>query len=302
MRIGLNAGALRSIAKDAKAAEERGFDYFGCGEHIFFLGETPNGFIALAAAASVTNRIRLVSSITLLPLYPPALAAKLAATLDVVSDGRFELGVGAGGEFPPEFEAVGVDLATRFRRLDEGLRVMRALFTGQGAGFSGEYTSLPDVALNPPPVQPGGPPIWVAGRKAGSARRAGRHGDVWLPYLLDAESVATRLAQARDAAEQAGRARHAVSGGLYLWICADSDDGWARETGIATVSNSYRQDFGSHADDWLAVGSADQVIERLKAYEAAGVERVLLQIAAPPESRDRVADTLAAHVLPVFRD
>src|SRR4029453_564107 len=100
-----------------------GFDIIGCGEHLFFHGPTPNAFAMLAAAAGATSSIRLVSSVTLLPLYPATMVAKVASVIDVISNGRFNLGVGVGGEFRPEFIAAGIDPATRFRRTDEGLDV-----------------------------------------------------------------------------------------------------------------------------------------------------------------------------------
>src|SRR2546430_7839024 len=91
----------------ARRLEGLGFDYLAMGEHVAFGVPTPNAFVGLSAAAAVTERIKLLSAITLLPLSPAALAAKLAAALDVVSGGRFTMGVGVGGEYPREFEACG---------------------------------------------------------------------------------------------------------------------------------------------------------------------------------------------------
>jgi alkanesulfonate monooxygenase SsuD/methylene tetrahydromethanopterin reductase-like flavin-dependent oxidoreductase (luciferase family) len=296
--VGLNTGDPDTVVAEARLAEEAGFAYLGCGEHVFFHGPTPNAFVQLAAAAAVTSRIGLVSSISLLPLYPAALAAKMAVALDRVSHGRFELGVGAGGEFPPEFAAVGVDPADRFRRLDEGLRVVRALFAGGPVELDGEFATLGGVRLDPGPVRPGGPPIWVAGRKAGAMRRAGRYGDVWLPYMVDPARLGSGLARVREEAAAAGRDGAAVAGAVFLWTCADRDAAWARETGIATVSATYAQDFAPLAGRYLALGGPEQVAERIREFAAAGAERVLLQPAVPPAERQRVVDTLATEVLP----
>ena len=92
-------GARPSLPAEARAAEEAGYDGVATGEHLFFHGPVTNAFVSLAAAAGATTRIRLLSSLTVLPLYPAALAAKLAATLDQVSGGRFDMGVGVGGEY-----------------------------------------------------------------------------------------------------------------------------------------------------------------------------------------------------------
>ncbi|MUL65898.1 hypothetical protein BOO86_15590 [Mycobacterium sp. CBMA 234] len=296
MRIGITVDNPDTVVEDARRAEGLGFDLLGCGEHLFFHGPTPNAFAMLAAAAAVTDRIRLVSSITLLPLYPAALAAKMATIIDRISQGRFELGVGAGGEFQPEFAAAGIDPATRFRRTDEGLEVLRRLFTGDTATFTGEFAQLAGVRLNPPPVQPGGPPIWLGGRKPGALRRAGRYADVWMPYMVDPGQVARGLAEVRTTATEYGRS---VRGGLFAWTACDEDGDWARRVGIDTVSAVYQQDFAPLADRYLLLGEPDEVVARLREFADAGVESVLLQIAA--EDHERVLESLARDVLPALR-
>ncbi|MFQ5880618.1 MAG: LLM class flavin-dependent oxidoreductase, partial [Dehalococcoidia bacterium] len=148
----------------ARRAEELAFDYLGCGEHVLFHGPVPNAFITLAAAAGATERIRLLSSITLLPLYPPVLAAKLVAMMDVASAGRFDLGVGIGGEFPKEFEACGVPVSQRGARTDEALTVITRLLSEDSVSFRGRFVSFKDVSIQPRPIQKPRPPIWIAGR------------------------------------------------------------------------------------------------------------------------------------------
>ncbi|MQA14881.1 MAG: LLM class flavin-dependent oxidoreductase [Pseudonocardiaceae bacterium] len=298
MKIGLNTGAVDTAVRDAREAEDLGFDYVGCGEHLFFHGPTANAFVQLAAAAGATAHVRLVSTITLLPLYPAALAAKQAATLDRICGGRFELGVGSGGEYPAEFEASGVDTAERFRRTDEALEVMRRLFTGDRVSFDGEFTRLSDVALDPPPLQQPGPPVWLGGRKRGAMRRAGRFADVWMPYMMDPPKFRNSLEQVRAAAAEHGRGPGAVAGALFVWTCIDPDGDWARRTGIETVSNTYAQDFTPLADRYLLLGTPDDAARRLAEFADAGADRVLIQVAAPPADRQRVVDTVAAELLP----
>jgi alkanesulfonate monooxygenase SsuD/methylene tetrahydromethanopterin reductase-like flavin-dependent oxidoreductase (luciferase family) len=302
MRVGVTVSDPDAVVAEAKAAEELGFDLIGCGEHVFFHGPTPNGFAMLAAAAAVTTSIRLVSSITLLPLYPAAVVAKLAAVVDRISEGRFELGLGSGGEYPQEFAAVGIDPATRFRRTEEGLEVLRLLFSGQRVTYEGDYCSLRDVRLDPAARQAGGPPIWLGGRKTGALRRVGRFADVWMPYMVEPRHVAEGLCAARDFAVEHGRTAGDVSGALFIWAAVDDDARWARDTGVRAVSAAYRQDFSALADRYLLVGGPEAVVARLADYREAGVETVLLQIAADdPRDRRRVLDNLARDVLPVVR-
>ena len=103
MEFGIALKLLHDAKAEARMAEDLGFDYLSTGEHISFHIATSNNIVALAAAAGATERIKLLSGIVLVPLYPPALLAKQVAMLDVVSGGRFSLGIGVGGEFPREF-------------------------------------------------------------------------------------------------------------------------------------------------------------------------------------------------------
>lgn len=285
----------------ARRAEEQGFDFFCCGEHVFFHGPITNAFVGLAAAAGATERIRLLSALTILPAYPAALAAKLIATLDRVSRGRFELGVGVGGEHPPEFEAVGVPVAERGRRTDEALEVLGRLFTGEPVTFRGRFTTIEAQTLQPAPVQRPGPPLWVGGRRRPAMRRAARHADVWLPYLVTPERLSQSLTEVRELAAQHGRAPDAVRGGVFCWSAVDADGDWARRAATASVSATYQQDFTELADSYLLCGNPEQVIHRLAEYAQAGVQDLVFAPACPAADRDRVIDTFAADVLPAIR-
>ncbi|MBS1883401.1 MAG: LLM class flavin-dependent oxidoreductase, partial [Actinobacteria bacterium] len=172
--------------------------------------------------------MRLLSAITILPLYPPPLAAKMAAVLDVVSGERFDFGIGVGGEIEKEFVAVGVPVKERGRRTDEALEVIRLLFSPGRHSFSGRFTTIDAERLQPGPVQEGGPPIWVAGRSEAAMRRAGRFASVWMPYMYTPERLATSLATVRAEAERAGRDPASVRGAIYAFTCVGEDGAAAR--------------------------------------------------------------------------
>lgn len=123
--------------------------------------------MALAVAAGATTRIRLLSAVTLLPLYPAALAAKMAAVLDDASGQRSCFGVGAGGDYPPEFAALGVPVTQRGARTDEALTVIRRLFDQPRVTFGGRWTQLDHLGLQP---QPPGPAGRLSGWPAGIRR------------------------------------------------------------------------------------------------------------------------------------
>jgi alkanesulfonate monooxygenase SsuD/methylene tetrahydromethanopterin reductase-like flavin-dependent oxidoreductase (luciferase family) len=301
MEIGIGLLGLADVASSARRLEDAGVDYAFCGEHFFFHVPVANTFVSLAAAAGATERIKLLSSITLLPLYPAPMAAKMASVLDVVSNGRFHFGVGVGGEFPAEFEALGAELKGRGRRVDEALQVIRALFSGERTTFAGEFTTLSDVRLDPPPAQPGGPPIWVAGRTAAAQRRAGRHADVWMPYMYTPSQFRDSMGVVAEAAAEAGRSPDAVGGSLWAWVCVHEDGDLARREITAMVSRNYNQDF-SRLGHYLVAGTADEVVERLGEYREAGAGSAQLMLGCRPELEPHVLDLLTSEVMPRLRE
>ena len=301
MKAGLvlsSPSGLAGVPDVAGRAEQLGYDLVGSGEHVFFHGPVSNAFMALAAAAAVTERIRLVSTLTLLPLYPMALAAKLAANLDQLSGGRFELGVGVGGEYPPEVAAIGIPVAGRGRRADEALAVLIRLLSGETVTAEGEFGSLQDLRLDPPPVQRPHPPIWVGGRQPAAQRRAGRVGGVWMPYMVSPGSFGRSLAGVREFAAEAGRPDGAVCGALFIWGSVDHDAARARQEAVTAVSQNYAQDFEPLADRYLLHGDPDMVVARLAEYQAAGADTVIFSPACAPERWDEVVALFAAEVLP----
>ena len=301
MRVVLTlSGDQGAVAAQARAAEDAGYHGVSTGEHLFFHGPVANGFVSLAAAAGATTRIRLLSSLTVLPLYPAALAAKLATSLDQVSGGRFDMGVGVGGEHPPEFVAAGVEVSERGSRADEALELFRALWSGQTVDFAGRFTRVPGLALEPGPVQPGGPPIWLGGRRPAAIRRAGRYGDVWMPYMYSPEQLARTLSEVRQEAEAAGRDPDTVRGAIFCWGGVDEDAARSRQEVIDGVSAVYQQDFTALADRYLLHGDPDRVAARAREYADAGAETLVFSPVGEGDRRQEIVDLFTGSVLPVL--
>lgn len=290
-----------AVATEARVAEDARYDGIATGEHLFFHVPHANSFVALAAAAGATSRIRLLSSLTILPLYPAAMAAKLATTLDQVSGGRFDMGVGIGGEYPAEFVAAGVDTAVRGARTDEALELLRKLWSGDAVDFDGRFNRVPGVALAPGPVQPGGPPIWLGGRSPAAVRRAAHYGDFWMPYMYTPEQVASSLAEVRAAAEAAGRDPDSVRGAVFCWGGVDPDPAVARREAIEGVSEVYQQDFTRLADRYLLHGDPDRVVARAREYEDAGAETLIFSPVGAGQRRREIVDLFTESVLPRLR-
>lgn len=310
MRIGITFGRDQTqTAVEARAAEDAGFDLIAAGEHMFFHGPVTNGLVQLAAAAGATSRIRLLSALTVVPLYQPGVLAKLVTTLDQVSGGRFDFGVGVGGEYPPEFEASGVNVKQRGSRTDETLDLLQQLWTGDKVDFSGKYATIPGLQLQPGPVQAGGPPIWLGGRKDAAIRRAARYASHWMPYMYSPEQLEKSLRQVREVAAELGREPSDISGAVYLWGAVDPDGTQSRQWAIDFVSKVYQQDFTPLADKYLIHGSPQQVVDRIGQYLEAGAETVIFAPVGdtdqqtPADGTDRrsaIFDTFAGSVVPAL--
>lgn len=182
----------------AAAAESLGFRALYAPEHVVFFASyesdypyTPDGspawgpdtgiydpLFVFQAAASATETLRFCTGVLILPQRPILLTAKEVMSLDHLTNGRFELGVGSGWSHE-EYAALGVPFAERGRRMDEYLEVLKLVWNEDRASFDGRFVSFEDLVLNPKPVTPGGPPIIVGGDSAPAMRRAARAGAGW---------------------------------------------------------------------------------------------------------------------------
>ncbi len=301
LQFGIGLRRQHALVDDARLAESLGYQFVSTGEHVFFYGDVANGLIALAAAAGATQRIQLMSAITLVPVYPPALLAKQVATLDVVSGGRFHLGVGVGGEYPKEFEACGVPVNERGARTNEALRVMRQLWREDEVTFNGQFTTLSGVTLMPKPIRQPHPPIWVSGRTDAAMKRCARYGTGWLPYMYTPQRLASSLQSIAAYASDVAR-EQPIAPGLFIFFAVHEDRERARQMAIERLSAQYNQDFSALAGKYALAGSPDDCVARLREYIEAGAQTVILNSACPEDYVAENERLMAAEVLPVLRN
>jgi probable F420-dependent oxidoreductase len=237
--------------------------------------------LALTWAAARTSTIRLGVAVINIPYVSPVYLAKQAATLDVLSGGRFDLGLGTGWS-QPEFEATGSDPNPRGRRLREYLEVLRALWNDPVASFDGELYRVPESTAAPRPVQPGGPPVLLGGTADVALRRAGRLGAGWVSSSrLGFDDISRGAQIVRRAAEEAGRDPDAV-----------------RIVVRAVVRPGLRDDAVPLSGDW------DQIRAGADRYAEAGVTELFYDLnwdpligapdADPAVARERAGEILTA--------
>lgn len=230
MKIGFGApvsGAWatpENLARFAQRAEELGYASLWTFQRLLIPDDGSGGgraaepqyrsvldpLAALAFAAAHTRRIRLGVALVNMPFAGPVQLAKQAATLDVLSGGRLELGLGIGWS-PVEFAATGAAHERRGARAEEYLAVLRALWAPGTARFDGRYYTVPPSRMDPKPVQRPAPPILLGGAAPAALRRAGRLADGWISRsATDLTRIGESVAQVRAAAEAAGRDPAAV--------------------------------------------------------------------------------------------
>ena len=296
MKIGLMPGGARDAAalgRLAKRVEDAGFDSIWLGDHVTFPVPILDPLLGLAIYAAHTERLTIGTCVYLLPLRHPAPVAKMTATLDFVSGGRFVFGVGVGGEFRAEFEACGVPVAERGSRTNEAIEVLRRLWTGSPEAFRGRHFEVPATTLLPAPARKGGPPIWVGGRAEAALRRAGRQGDGYVGYLLTPDAFASRMERVRAFAAAAGRGEAVLTGALLAFALVEDD----RATAEARASRALGKMYGPGAEQaaarYCVLGSIAECRDSIARFAAAGVEHLILSPIAGAGGLDAQLERLA---------
>jgi alkanesulfonate monooxygenase SsuD/methylene tetrahydromethanopterin reductase-like flavin-dependent oxidoreductase (luciferase family) len=247
-----------------------------------------------------TERVRVGTAILSLPLYQPVVVAKQIADLDSRSGGRVSIGVGVGGEFPKEFESVGVPVGERGARTDEAMGILRRLWTGQVVSHHGRFFDFDEVQMRPVAsagMQPGGPPILVSGRRAPAMRRAGQLGDGWMPYLMSASAYARSVAAVQAAADQAGRDLARFEWMMYLYCSVRADGDRARDDVSQFLGSAYGDKPREMLDRIAPSGTPEEVAARVQEYVNAGARHFIISPAAHQDTLE-IVKLAAEEVLP----
>lgn len=303
----------------AQAADQLGFDSICVGDHLLFPAnidydethEDRKGatrwqndlfepFTVLSAAAALTSNVRLCQGITIAPLRHPILMAKVGATIDRISNGRFVLAVGVGW-MHEEFEALGLPEGYFERRgavTNDYLRAIKELWTSDGpSSFSGEFVQFERVGAYPKPQQEPHPPIAIGGASRPAMRRAARLGNIWDCPADNPEQLASRIAEFRGICEAEDRDPSELEITMN-WLLRPGAHGM--RIFPEPIEEADRPPFS---------GSPGQIVEDLKSFEAVGLQHILTLPRAVDPSRsgtllDRVLEGMqivAREVLPAIR-
>jgi probable F420-dependent oxidoreductase len=294
-----------AIGNLAQTAENLGFDSVWISDHVVVPEHissaypySPDGrfptrpteaylepLATLGYLAGVTRRVRLGTAVLILPYRHPLLTAKMIATLDNLSGGRIDLGIGVGW-MREEFEALGCPpevFAHRGRASDEQVRILKAVWSEDVAGFDGQFYRFEPVGAHPHPIQHPHPPIWVGGHTRPALRRTAHLGDGWLPIGgrppadLPPEEFAQGIATIRAEAERVGRDPARLRARFNAMVDFDATDG---------------RPFS---------GSSAHISEQLLAYVDAGADSFLISFGRrPPADYERCLRRFAEEVRPTL--
>lgn len=309
---------LHQVIDYVVRAEELGFMSVFLNEHHFTgLPQIPSAMMILSNLAARTRKIRLGTAVTILPWHNPLLFAEEVGTLDLLSDGRFDCGIGRGFRFV-ECQGFGIAGEELQARYDESLAVLQKAWSAPGRfSHRGRFWNFTDAIIDPKSVQQPHPPVWIAVGSDASARRTAEQGyNLLLDQFSDSGQLGQRIAVFREAVEAQGRRFDPRSIGVTRAFHVTSSEAETREA-IAhhhhvlannrKLSSDPNASGGVHtppmatgdADDIWLIGTPDQLIRRIKRLKAQDVEYVLLlDTAGDQKSLER----FASDIMPVFAD
>ncbi len=298
------------VVEFAQKAEELGFDRITTGEHLMD-GNPPRPTLlnipVMAAAAGATRTLRVMTGIVIAPLYHPVMLSKLVTSLDLVSKGRLDFGIGVSGQrgTQVEFDALGIPVRTRGRRTDEMLEVMKRLWTEEHVSHQGRFFNFEDVTLVPRPQQQPYPPIWVAGRSDAAMRRAALHGDGWYPYLFTVRRLRATNETVRKMAADAGRDLAGFHWGLNQPTAISEDRAEALATAVTHVGQRYVTPERTAEDIAQALcltGTPQDCIKAIEERIDAGVRDFIFGfLSADAAGLYRQMELVSRLVIPYFR-
>jgi alkanesulfonate monooxygenase SsuD/methylene tetrahydromethanopterin reductase-like flavin-dependent oxidoreductase (luciferase family) len=272
-------GNVRAASRFSSLGEAE-LDFLAIADHITFrTGIGIDGLLNAAAMLAWQPRLPVQVGVYLLAARHPTLVARQLIDIERLHPGRLTFAVGVGGEDRSEFLACGVDPATRGKRTDEALDIVRALLTRQNVTYEGAHFRIEDVTLEPRPHQP--PPLLIGGRSDHALRRTARVGDGWQALWVSPARFRQATAQIAELAESFGRPDVRWQHGLNVWCDVDPDPRRARDRLAATLQKYYGLPFEKF-ERWSPAGTPGQVADFLAEYIAAGCTSVNLTL--PGES------------------
>lgn len=291
-------------AEFARKAEAMGYDSVWATEGL--VNELPalDPVVAIAGLALGTTRVAIGSCVLLSPLRHPVILAKQIASLDVLCGGRLVFGLGVGGSTlsnPDAYRALGIAVEERGARCDEGIEIMRKLWSGKRVSHAGRFYRFADIAMEPVPLQRPHPPIWAGGAADAVLRRTARVCDGFVPIGSGAQTYRRHWERICAFAAEFGRDPASITRAIHLYSCLAKDRREGHALAERTLSERYGYQVSLPDDGRFPFGTADDCLETIAAYRAAGVEHFVINPVRPLGEVVAEVERFAERLLPEIR-
>lgn len=311
-----NSGPLASpysMAQVAKAAQALGYDSVWVHDHLTWTAQIHRthissgseealkikkepdfyeAFTSLSYLTGMVNEVRIGIACLVVPCRNPLYAAKQIATLDVLSGGRLDVGVGIGSPATiesREYEILGVNRGVRGKICDDYIGAMKSIWTTDPSSYHGSFVTFEDAEIFPKPLQKPHPPLWVGGWTEAAMKRTARLGDGWLPAWLTPQDIASRYQKVKEMARQFGRDGDAIHLGIEVYASIDKDASKAKRDALGTFQASrgtYEREMTlEFLESVSLIGSPDEILQKIDAYASAGVSHFEIKFIYPTMDR-----------------
>jgi probable F420-dependent oxidoreductase len=305
MKFGLALPILRDVKlrvniEMATKAEELGFDSVWASDHVVvpnkYVGRFSevfyDPFILLTSIAANTKKIKIGTSVIILPYRNPLVVAKMVATMDMLSEGRVIFGVGVGW-MREEFEVLGIPFKERGRRTDEYIKICKELWEKDAPRFEGEFFTFSNIRFYPKPYQKPHPPIWIGGSGEKALRRAVELGEGWQPTWLSPDDIAAKINHMKSMARSSGRESKNFTFSVRNRLRIFNKD----------EKRNTDMEVGGERPIFSLCGTAEDITNYIRGYKRIGVSHIVLDIlAGNDDEMFNMMERFAKEIMPEFKD
>jgi len=316
--------SYEEIMEQTILAEKNGFDYICVDDHLFESERQYRMFkvtyekcdptrmdhfdvwMILAAVAATTKRVKLGPGVTPIPYYNPARLAKIVVTLDHMSNGRVIFGAGLGWhqEEAKCYNIPWESLTTRYRMMNEGIELMKKLWTTDArVTWKGRYYKVDNAPAWPKPLQKPHPPIWFGGSGEKIIEATGRSGDGWCPFIISyftPQVYKEKWNKVKEWAKKTGRDPEKIVPSAHLMISMERDYDRARDKYVGAIKTLLGRDLDENDLRFGIFGTPDDCIDKLEDYFDAGVRYFVLNPEIHPNNVKKFFETFSKKIIPHF--
>lgn len=296
--LGLPTNNANAFWSQIDRCEAEGIDSVWLSDRLIGASAGLEPMVALSAIAGRTRKLKLGPSVLVLPQRQPVVVAKEAATLDFLSNGRLLMAVGVGVDDPRDWIASGIRKEERGARIDEAIPLLRKLWSGESTTHHGRFYHVDDAIIAPQPRQQQ-IPIWLGGRSEAALRRTVRLGDGWIPSFISVDEFADAKKRIHALEVEYDRELESDHYGAYITYCVAETREKAQDIASNHLMVPRSRPNAPAGADYVAIGTVDDVAERIRRYIEVGASKFIMRPICPPDQVEDQIHWLGARLAPM---